>query len=177
MNSDSSSFLASELERVLRRPDAAPDGPLSVFYAEVEAWNEAEHFGRRLRELVLAGVKAGLNADFAADELPETDIPAWVAEAWPEAAPRYAAQRGDEEWTVQDVLYSFDPDQREWSWWDVTAVSGNTVCVWVDSRGEDVYGCEELRWLAYAAGARAVVGPLTREAGEWEGSRSLGIEG
>lgn len=163
-----------ELARISHRPDDPPDGLLSVFYIEVSAWHEAEAFGRRLRELVRAGVKAGLEADFEAESVPETDIPAWAADAWVEAAPRYTAHRGDEEWTVQDLLYSFQPGQRNWAWWDVTLAFGNIVCLWVDSQEEPVYGCEELRWMAYAAGARSLVGPLLREAGEWERSASLG---
>ncbi|MEU5945350.1 hypothetical protein ABZ793_07280 [Micromonospora sp. NPDC047465] len=145
-----------------------------MFYIEVKAWNEAEVFGRRLRELVRAGVKAGLEADFKAETISETDVPAWAADAWAEAAPRYAAHRGDEEWAVQDLLYSFEPGQRTWSWWDVTLAFGNIVCVWIDSHEEAVYGCEELRWMVYVAGARSVVGPLLREVGEWERSASLG---
>lgn len=163
-----------ELARIANRPDVFPDGLLSVFYIEVEAWNKAEVFGQRLRELVGAGVKAGFDADFDAETISEADVPAWAADAWMEAAPRYAAHRGDEEWTVQDFLYSFEPGQRTWSWWDVTVVFGNTVCMWIDSRGEAVYGCEELRWMAYVAGARSVVGPLLWEAGEWVRSASLG---
>ncbi|MBK5992528.1 hypothetical protein ACFCXC_34245 [Streptomyces microflavus] len=165
---------SSEVARIINRPDTFPDGLLSVFYIEVETWNDAEAFGRRLRELVGAGVKAGLEADFKSETISEADVPAWAAGAWAEAAPRYAAHRGDEEWTVQDFLYSFEPGQRSWSWWDVTALSGNVVSIWIDSRGEPVYGCEELRWMAYAAGARSVVGPLLRGAKEWEQSSSLG---
>ncbi|MFG2988013.1 hypothetical protein ACGFZK_01645 [Streptomyces sp. NPDC048257] len=166
-----------ELARIANRPDTIPDGLLSVFFIEVEAWNEAKGFGRRLRQLVGAGVKAGLEADFGAEAISEADMPAWAADAWAEAAPRYAAHRGDEEWTIQDVLYSFDPGQRTWSWWDVTLVAGNIVCLWIDSKEEPVYGCEELRWMAYAAGARSVVGPLLKEVGEWERSASLGSGG
>ncbi|WP_330298684.1 hypothetical protein [Streptomyces sp. NBC_00503] len=167
---------SAELARIVSRPDVFPNDLLSAFYIEVEAWNEAEAFGRRLRELVRAGVKAELEADFKAETISEADVPAWAADAWNHAAARYAAHRGDEEWTVQDLLYSFEPGQRAWSWWDVTAVSGNTVCMWIDSEEEPVFGCEELRWMAYAAGARSVVGPLLREAGEWERSASLGSE-
>ena len=164
-----------EIARVADRSDVFPDGLLSVFYIEVAAWNEAEGFGRRLRELVGAGVRAGLEADFDSETISEAEVPTWASEAWAEAAPRYAAHRGDEEWTVQDFLHSFDPGQRTWSWWDVTAISGNIVCMWIDSGEEAVYGCEELRWMAYAAGARSVVGPLLREAGEWARSASLGM--
>ncbi|MFE1410357.1 hypothetical protein ACFW6F_06045 [Streptomyces sp. NPDC058746] len=165
-----------ELARTVSRPDTLPTELLSAFYIEVESWNEREAFGRRLRELVRAGVKAELEADFEAETVSEADVPAWAADAWVHAAPRYAAHRGDEEWTVQDLLYSFEPGQRTWSWWDVTTVSGNTVCMWIDSDEEPVYACEELRWMAYVAGARSVVGPLLRGAGEWESSASLGTE-
>jgi hypothetical protein len=147
---------------------------LSVFYIEVEAWSEAETFGRRLRELVKTGVKAELEADFEAEAISEEGMPPWAADAWAAAAPRYAAHRGHEEWTVQDFLYSFEPGQRAWCWWDVTGAMGDIVCLWIDSREEAVYGCEELRWMAYAAGARSVVGPLLREAEEWKQSASLG---
>jgi len=163
-----------ELARVVGRPGEVPSEALSVLYAEIGSWDETELFGRRLRELVRAGVRAELDADFGAEEVSEADIPDWAPGAWLEAAPRYAAHRGDEEWTVQDVLYSFEPGQRSWSWWDVTIVFGNIVCVWVDSGGEAVYNCEELRWMTYVAGARSVVGPFFRDAGEWVRSGSLG---
>jgi hypothetical protein len=167
---------SAELSGIFRRPDSAPDEALSVFYVEVDAWNEAEGFGRRLREFVTAGVKAGLEADFEAEAVSEADVPPWTGDTWAAASRRYAAHRGDEEWTVQDVLFSFDPRQRAWTWWDVTALFGNTVCVWVDSGGEAVFNCEELRWMIYVCGARTVVGPLPRDASEWDKSASLGAK-
>ncbi|MGI5221788.1 hypothetical protein [Nocardia sp. CA-290969] len=168
-----------EIARIVHRPAAAPDDrqPLSAFYVEVESFDDAEGFGRRLREFVRAGVNASLVADFGLDAISEADIPPWTRESWESAAERYAAHRGDEEWTVQDVLFAFDPSQREWSWWDATSVFGNIVCVWVDSQGEAVYNCEELRWMMYVAGARAVVGPLLRDSGDWKQSVSLGTDG
>ena len=165
----------AEIARVENRPDVSPGGPLSMFYVEVEAWSDVEAFGRRLRELVGAGVRADLAGDYEAKVISETDEPSWIADNWAGAAQRYAAHRGDEEWTIQDLLYSFEPGRRAWLWWDVTAASGNIVCMWIDSMGEAVYGCEEVRWMAYVAGARSVVGPLLREVGEWEHSTSLGL--
>lgn len=50
-------------------------------------------------------------ADFDAETVPETDVPSWAVDAWA-AAPLYAAHRGDEEWTVQDFLYAFQPGRR-----------------------------------------------------------------
>jgi hypothetical protein len=125
---------------------------------------------------VYAGVKTGLEGDFESDSLPETDLPPWTSEGWQAAAARYEAQGDEEAWTVQDVLFAFDPKQRQWSWWDVTEQSGAIVSIWVDSAEEAVYGCEELRWMIYAAGARSVVGPLLRDPQEWDRQRSLGTQ-
>ncbi len=77
---------SAEIARITNRPDAFPNGILSVFYIELETWNEAESFGRRLRELVRAGVKAGLEADFESETISEADVPAWAADAWVEAS-------------------------------------------------------------------------------------------
>lgn len=164
----------SELDRVLRRPSTPPPALLSVFYAQTAAWNETEAFGRRLRELVDAGVRTGLEGDFESDSLPEAGLPPWTSEGWQAAAARYEAQGDEEAWTVQDMLFAFDPRQRQWSWWDVTEQAGAIVGIWVDSAEEAVYGCEELRWMIYAAGATSVVGPLLRDPQEWDRQRSLG---
>lgn len=169
-------FSRSELDKVFQRPAKPPPVLLSVFDAEVAAWSEAEEFGRRVRELVFAGVETGLEGDFASDSLPETGLPQWASEGWQAAAARYEAQNDEEAWTVQDVLFAFDPKQREWSWWDVTRQAGNIVSIWVDSAEEAVYGCDELRWIIYAAGARSVAGPILRDPSEWAGQHSLGTQ-
>ncbi|MEU4599331.1 hypothetical protein [Nocardia sp. NPDC023988] len=163
-----------ELARISRRPGAV-GGLLSTFYVEVESFDDVAGFGRRVRQCVKVGVNASLEGDFDVDSMPEADVPLWMRESWESAALRYAAHRGNEKWTVQDVLFSFDPRQREWAWWDVTKVFGNIVCVWVDSHEEAVYKCEELRWMFYLCGARAVVGPLLRDARDWEQSMSLSL--
>ncbi|MGW5450908.1 hypothetical protein [Nocardia sp. NPDC003979] len=165
---------STELTRIFHRPSDA-HGQLSAFYVEVVTFEDIDRFGRRLRECMSAGSNASLKADFDAEYISEADILPWMREAWESAGLRYAAHRGDEEWTIQDMLFSFDPRQREWAWWDVTKVFGNIVCVWVDSHEEAVYKCEELRWMFYLCGACAVVGPLLRDARDWEQSMSLSL--
>ncbi|KAF0846221.1 hypothetical protein [Nocardia caishijiensis] len=163
-----------EVARIFRRPTAG-GVLLSMFYVEVESFDDVIGFGRRLREVVNVGVDASLTADFEGDFIPETGVLQWMREAWGSAAVRYGAHRGHEEWTVQDVLFSFDPREREWAWWDVTKVFGNIVRVWVDSFGEGVYKCEELRWIIYLCGAKSVVGPLPQVSEDWEKSVSVAV--
>lgn len=164
-----------EVDRLARRP-AEPSSPLSTFYVEVGAWDEADAFAGRLRSLLTALVLISVEADFSSVELPEADIPEWVSGRWDDTAVRYALHRGDEQWSIQDLIFSFDPAQRAWSWWDVTRVVGNVIQVWVDSGGEPVYNCEELRWIIYLSGARTVVGPVLANSLDWESQTTLGLD-
>jgi len=164
-----------EVGRLAHRP-TGPSSPLSTFYVEVGAWDEADAFAGRIRSLVTALVEISGEADFSSAELPEVDLPGWVSGRWDDAAVRYALHRGDEQWSIQDLLFSFDPAQRAWSWWDVTRVAGNVIQVWVDSGGEPVYNCEELRWILYLSGARTVVGPILANPSDWEFQATLGLD-
>nr|WTB30959.1 hypothetical protein OG781_17040 [Streptomyces sp. NBC_00830] len=163
-----------ELRRLSQRP-SDPVGPLSTFYVEVGKWDEVEGFARRLRSIVAFGVDVAREADFDADELPEAGLPSWAVDHWQAGADRYSLHRGDSAWTVQDVLYSFDPTRRAWEWWDVTHSGGNILQVWIESGGEPIFSCEELRWIFYLCGSRTVVGPLLRPAAEWEQQASTGL--
>jgi hypothetical protein len=114
-----------------------------------------------------------------------------------EAVPQFARSgrtRYEEEiegtaWEIQDWLFRFDPESefRGWAWWDVTRPAENagknpgeepgeepagnsaenTVHVWVDSWGESFFGCDDLRWLLFTAGAEQVSGPRVAKAAEW----------
>ncbi|MFD6327516.1 hypothetical protein ACFWOL_32910 [Streptomyces sp. NPDC058442] len=170
----------NELDRTSMRPDTGPRGPLAAFYVEVDRWDESSEFARRVRSLVRAGVEVSMRCDFDMDELPEIFLPSWVneedvLETRRDAELRYALHRGAEEWAMQDLLFSFDPRQRSWEWWDATQASGNVVQIWVDSRGEPVFACDELRWILYLSGARSVVGPLLVPLEIWERQQSVGI--
>jgi hypothetical protein len=170
----------SELARTKSRPEMEPSGPLAAFYVEVASWDESDRFAQRVRELVRAGIQVSATCDFEADDLPETGLPAWTNEAGflqqqNNAKLRYSLHRGDESWTMQDLLFSFDPRQRSWEWWDITQISANVVQIWVDSRGEPVFACDELRWICYLSGARSLVGPLLMPSEAWESVPPIGI--
>ncbi|WP_143342764.1 hypothetical protein [Crossiella equi] len=136
----------------------------------------------------LAGVRAVLSAairtmgeiDAGTDDLPEDLIPDWFAEVTRGSVvasrggpsslgvQQYVARRGEEPWELQDWLFCFDPKLRGWAWWDATEISDESVALWVDSSGEPVFPCEELRWLAYACGAQNVEGPSLASISDWQ---------
>jgi hypothetical protein len=170
----------SELRRTKSRPEVGPSVPLAAFYVEVANWDESDRFAQRVRDLVRAGVEVAATGDFDAEVLPESSLPPWSNEEAflreeGNAKLRYSLHRGDEEWTMQDLLFSFDPRQRSWEWWDITRISANVVQLWVDSRGEPVFACDELRWICYLAGARSLVGPLLTSSEVWGSMPSVGI--
>ncbi|MEU4302635.1 hypothetical protein [Kitasatospora aureofaciens] len=101
------------------------------------------------------------------------DVPGEVAAG----AVRYGADRDEDPWDLQEWLFCFDPQLRRWRWWDATTPDGHTVLVWLDTRGETVIPCEELRWAAYACGARSVTGPLPLPVEDWRRQPSAGLPG
>jgi hypothetical protein len=164
----------SEAGRLASRP-TWPRGTLSTFYVEAASWKEVGEFASRLRSILAELVEAARDADFDSGELPIPLLPGWVADQWSDAAARYSLHRGEEGWSLQDLFLSFEPNHRSWEWWDVTRAAGNIIQVWVDSGGELVFNCDELRWILYLCGARAFVGPLLAEPSDWEAQPSLGI--
>ena len=168
-----------EYGRAFSRPTGST-AVLSAFYVELVSWTEVEGFSRRLRSAIDSCLQVAGQSDFDADEISEHGIPEWMTAATTSdlgklARTRYSLHRGDETWTMQDVLFSFDPQQRSWWWWDVTSAGGNIVHVWVDSRGEAVYSCEELRWILYLSGAHTIVGPVLLPESSWIAQRSAGL--
>ncbi|GAA1370708.1 hypothetical protein [Streptomyces beijiangensis] len=174
--------LEAELQRVGNRPgfDSAPP-VLCEFTVDVDG--DTGEYVRRLRSVLAVAVRLGGTADFDADDLPADGVPDWFAAISPEpsAAPEQApefARRGREAfvrdmesrpWALQDWLFRFDPedDSRGWEWWDATQPGDSKVRLWVDSWGESFFGCQELRWLAYTAGALHVDGPAVQRTGAW----------
>jgi hypothetical protein len=74
-----------------------------------------------------------------------------------------------EGWELQEWLFQFDPDSefRGWAWWDLTQTGVGRVRIWVDTWGESFFACNELRRLAYTAGADEVSGPILVRASDW----------
>jgi hypothetical protein len=83
---------------------------------------------------------------------------------------------GQRPWSLQNWLYRFDPDEesRGWQWWDITSAGSSRVRIWVDSWGEPSFGCLDLLWVAYVAGARHVDEPTVRRPESWIAEASKG---
>ncbi|MGP2441064.1 hypothetical protein [Streptomyces sp. JW3] len=171
--------LEAEVERVDNRPASGSAPPvLSVFSLEIPG-NTAEYV-QRLLSVIRAAVTLGATADFEEESLPIDGVPDWFVAIGsidgaqpPEFAKRgcdaYKNHTGGQPWSLQNWLYRFDPDEdsRGWEWWDVVQVGPGRVHLWVDSWGESFFGCQELLWVAYTAGAARVDGPTVRRSDNW----------
>jgi hypothetical protein len=181
--------LGVELKRVESRPptDRSPQ-VLSALVVDVDVRRPGAMaaYASRLRGVLHGGIALAMAEPFDRDELPESNAPAWLAEISREipdssvvpvealsGRARYIATRSQEVWQLQDWLWSFEPGVRQWEWWDITAGGGTSAVIWLDSKGELSYSCDDIRWLAYVAGAIAVSGPVALPATVWEGQASL----
>ncbi|MEV6424778.1 hypothetical protein [Streptomyces sp. NPDC051662] len=179
--------MAEEFERLRSRPSAevAPS-VLSRFI--VDTSGSSADYVKHLRSILSPALRLGHTADFEADTLPVDDIPDWfIAVSHPneERAPEFANNGRDgymdhtagQPWELQNWLYRFDPDDdsRGWEWWDVTQAGPSRVHVWVDSWGESFFGCQDLLWAAYTAGALHVDGPTVQRSTAWEEEAADGI--
>ncbi|MDG9704422.1 hypothetical protein [Streptomyces sp. DH37] len=173
--------LEAERERLRRRP-AAGSAPSVLSEFTVDLPGDPARYAERLRSVLSAAVELGATADFEEDELPVGGVPDWfVAVCSPDggAAPDFATSgraayethTQSRPWALQNWLYRFDPDDdsRGWEWWDLTQDGPSRVRIWVDSWGESFFGCQELRWAAYTAGALRVEGPVVRRSDAWAG--------
>ncbi|GGP16472.1 hypothetical protein LDL08_26480 [Nonomuraea glycinis] len=176
------SKFVGELERIDISPTKKTKGP-PIFATFLVTTNvDAVDYVTRLRAVLSAAIRTANQADFDSEAIPEILIPDWFAEVTrgsvvvgcdhtaSSGSQQYVSRHGEEPWELQDWLFCFDPQLRGWAWWDVTMLSKNSVLLWVDSSGEPAFPCEELRWLAYACGAKKVEGPLLRRLWEWRES-------
>ncbi|MFE9304852.1 hypothetical protein [Streptomyces sp. NPDC006856] len=183
-----SDSLAAEHRHVRERPDTDAAPPvLSLFVVDVEG--DAGAYVERLRSVLAPAVRLGRTADFEQESLPVDGIPGWFAavasgsdsgdeERTPQFAragrEAYAVHTGGgRPWDLQDWLYRFDPDEdsRGWEWWDATVAGPSRVHVWVDSWGESFFGCQDLLWAVFTAGALRVEGPTVQKAAVWSAQR------
>ncbi|MFF1379121.1 hypothetical protein [Streptomyces sp. NPDC058308] len=171
--------IEQERLRVARRP-AAQDAPPVLSWFGVTTTVPVEAYEARLRSVLDAALGLALSSDFAEEDLPAAAVPEWFAVVSGPLfanAPKYA-RRGRERyaaairggsWDLQEWLHEFDPDSesRGWAWWDLTHSADGTVRIWADTWGESFFACDELRWLAYVAGADDVSGPYLAKADSW----------
>lgn len=177
-----------ERQRVAERPAADSAPPvLALFEATVAV--PADAYAGRLRAVLDPALGVALTESFDEESLPDGAIPEWFrtvgedGEDGGAAAPefardgraRYRTEVEEGNWNIQDWLFQFDPGSefRGWAWWDATRIGENLVRVWVDSWGESFFGCDELRWLLFTAGAQSVSGPRVVKAAEWIGETTV----
>ncbi|WAL99543.1 hypothetical protein [Streptomyces sp. Je 1-369] len=171
--------IEQERLRVARRPSAR-DAPPVLCWFDVTPTVPFDVYASRLRSVLDVALGLALAADFGEEELPTAAVPEWFAAV---SGPRFAeapvfARQGREcyaaavrggPWELHAWLHEFDPDSetRGWAWWDLTNSSDGTVRIWADTWGESFFACDELRWLAYAAGSTEVSGPHLAKAEKW----------
>jgi hypothetical protein len=138
----------------------------------------ASEYNSRIREVLAAVIETVKEFDALSDQVPVGLIPDWFVgvtcglnfkSSGPEfkGARYYVSCRHEEPWELQEWLFCFDPQMRGWRWWDLTWLPDGSIQLWVDSSGEPVFPCEELRWLAYVCGAKNVDGPILIPISAW----------
>ncbi|MEU9603145.1 hypothetical protein [Streptomyces sp. NPDC048057] len=174
-----------ERERVSERPEIDPDVPL-LSYVEVTVAGSPEAYAHRLREVLAAVYDLAVQEDFDEEVVSVDTLPAWFVGVCrdgggtePFAADGlagYVERTGSGPWEIQDWLSRFDPEleSRGWAFWDLTAPrdGGDRVRLWADTWGEPFFSWEELRFLTYVCGARAVEDPALAKPQVWAGETS-----
>lgn len=149
-----------EVSRLSRRP-APGDVPPVLSAFDVRTNRPVVEFGTRMRAVLDAALRLALAQPFDGEDLPVDLVPDWFV----------AASRGrrDGGWELQNWLYQFDPENesRGWAWWDLTETGDGAARVWVDSWGEDFFGCDDFRWLVHVCGGEEVTGPVLAGAADW----------
>ncbi|MEV7103433.1 hypothetical protein [Streptomyces atroolivaceus] len=180
-NSDS---LAAEFERLRSRPGTGSAPPVLALFV-VDVPGDAAGYEQRLRSVLSPAVRLGGTADFERESLPVDGVPDWfaaVSSGNEERAPQFARTGydgyvghtgGSRPWELQSWLFRFDPeeDSRGWEWWDATRAGPSRVHIWTDSQGESLFGCQDLLWAVYAAGAVRVDGPAIQKSAVWSAER------
>lgn len=176
--------IEAERSRLSHRPgfDSAPPVLVRV---DLAVDGHPLRFASRLREVLDAALHIAATEPFDGDDdLPVGTVPGWFAGVCRGGGPpepfaargrdRYAVRTGDSPWALQNWLWRFDPglEVRGWSWWDLTASppGDGGLRLWLDTWGEPSFAWEELRWLAYTAGARWVLDPVVEKREVWAGA-------
>ncbi|GHE24148.1 hypothetical protein [Streptomyces thermodiastaticus] len=172
--------VAAEGDRVRQRPAVESAPPvLAVFTVDVNE-GSPEEYVQRVRHVLSAALHLACTAEFDDRDLPVDGFPDWFTSVCADSGeepPEFARQGsiefvnrgGGKPWPLQNWIYCFDPeeDSRGWEFWDAVPVGPAQVRVWVDSWGEALFGCLELRWLLHTAGGSHVEGPEVYRAVTW----------
>jgi hypothetical protein len=149
------------------------DRPVGVILLRLEAVtsNQSREVLSRAREVLTAVLANGAKAmdleawrqalprwfvERSAPEQTRAEAEEWLAwwRTLPPAEQGAADARRD--WSLDDWLYWFEPEQRSWYWWDARPLDESTVEVVIDAL-EAPPPVGALEWLLRAAGAERLV--------------------
>ncbi|MGY0497401.1 hypothetical protein ACWZHB_02750 [Nocardia sp. FBN12] len=160
---------SDELARISSHPLTKPTAILAVFLVHPAV--SPELYIERLRTLISAAVGIAQSVNFDEDsDIALDSLPEWFRTtadvASSEGARNYVDTGLGDIWDPEEWIYTFDPDLRAWTWWDVT-VRADGVAVWVDTLGEAHIPHEELLWALYVSGAERVDPLCMEDAAVW----------
>ncbi|MFC7443081.1 hypothetical protein [Laceyella putida] len=178
-----------EIQRLMEGPTEPPRFSLAVL--ELKPFGDLSLYAKRLRDVIFAGVELSYREDFNKEELDSSNVPHWfrvvtdqyhehgvdLADDIKKGRNRYYEIYYDEDdWDVQEWLFCFDPECRNWKWWDLTIVDDQTLFLWIDTSGEPVIACQELRWAAFVSGAEVAHDLVFQSKEIWSQQSSIGIK-
>lgn len=157
--------------------DTPPPG-MSLFEVYAEASGTAQRVLDCSREVMTAILSAMRSVPAGGEDSAPT-LPQWFLEAsGPEQSPaetrawldRLASMpqaerekaEAAERWSVEDFLYWFEPDQREWWWWGAEIRDEDNVRICLVVREFSVPH-DALDWLLRASGAHTVIDENVRD--------------
>ena len=161
----------SELDRLKSGPAQGQQSDVGTFFFIVRCASDAEAVLRRIKDVVSVVVQNSTEP-WPSDEMWRRLLPAWYvsrcapeesrekAEAWLrhfKSLPHEQQVKANEarEWSLGNWIYWFQPDNREWFWWNGRVEDSNTLRVTVES-AELPFPYDALVWLFRASGATQV---------------------
>lgn len=174
-----------EASRTSERAEFGFASPLLAHF-DLTVDGDVAAYAGRLRGALNAVLALAVSEDFAGEDIPVDTVPDWfigvcrggggpVEEFARDGSERYSEETGAGPWELQNWLYRFDPELevRGWSWWDLTVLADGRLRLWADTWGEPFFSWEDLRWLLYTCGARAVDDPVLVKPEVWSQETSI----
>ncbi len=106
-----------------------------VLSQDVRHWPEYEEWRQMLPDWLVRRFTAQLTMEEA---LNRRELPFEVQQTF--------------DWSLENWIYWFEPENRQWHWWDARVVDQNTINVYLEA-SDFPFASDALRWLFLVAGA------------------------